>query len=293
MNRLASKITCLLCCCLAAVALAGCAAGVSPTGQVRGTLHGTQSWQGEVLIASDVILAEDAALIIMPGTQVRFLPPPAGGGRSEHPNFAGNELIVKGTLKAVGTAQQPIVFAAADVNAAPGAWGSINIVGSRKVIFEYCIFRQADSAVHSRNALVNIEQSLFEDNLVGVRFHDTDLLLERSLLRRNRTAVRFHFGSPVISENRFEQNEVNLFITSRPRDLRIENNVFGAARDYQVVLGEEVPEDVSLPRNLWPVAPSQLSDLFFDGSRSAYLGRVLSAPERTEPPVNAGLSWSP
>lgn len=262
---------------------------------VSGVLHGDLVWQGEVQVAGDVILDEDVRLTILPGTRVRFLPPGAGpGGLVEHPHFPGSELIVKGRIHAVGTAAAPIVFESVEAAAPPGAWGAINLEGSPEAVFEYCIFRQADSAVHSRDSQVYIEQSLFEDNLVGIRFHDSEILIEHNLLRNNQAAIRFHFGSPVICENAFLGNDVNLFITAHPRDYHIENNSFGVPGDYHVVFGEEVPEDVTLARNLWewPEAAT-LDQTFYDGRRTPYLGRVVVAPVRTAPSTQAGLSWSP
>ena len=273
--------------------MAGCLAGRVQT--VRGVLHGELVWQGEILVAEDVVLEEDVTLTILPGTRVRFLPAePDGGGWTEHPHFPGNELIIKGQVQAIGTAKAPIIFEAFDPAAAAGFWGAINLVGSAEAIFEYCIFRQADSALHSWNSQVYVEQSLFENNLVGVRFNDSAILVENNLLRNNQTAVRFHFGSPVICENEFTDNAVNLFVTSHPRDYHIENNTFGTPLEYHVVFGEEVPEDVSLLRNYWVAEnPDSLVDSFYDGRRSSYLGKVLFEPFRNTPSSQAGLSWNP
>jgi hypothetical protein len=262
---------------------------------IRGVLHGELIWQGEIFIAEDVVLEQDVRLTILPGTRIRFLAAGEdGGGWSEHPHFPGNELIIKGQVFAVGTAEEPIIFEAADSSATAGFWGAINLVGSSEAIFEYCVFKQADSAVHSWDSQVYIEQSLFEDNLVAVRFNESEILVENNLLRNNRTGVRFHFGSPVICENEFAGNDVNLFITSHPRDYRIENNTFGKPLEYNVVFGEEVPEDVSLLRNYWSQEPSsELVESFYDGHRSPYIGKVIFDPQRTSPSKQAGLSWIP
>ena len=75
----------------------------------------------------------------------------------------------------MGTAENPIFFEAVDSSATAGFWGAINLVGSPEAIFEYCVFRQADSAVHSWDSQVYIEQSLFEDNLVGIRFNASEI----------------------------------------------------------------------------------------------------------------------
>lgn len=272
--------------------LTACLPGNLPV--AKGVLHGEQVWQGVVHVAGDVILAEDAHLTILPGTRVLFLPPGDDDLFLEHPYFPGSELIVKGRITAIGMPAAPIVFAAVDPVAGAGSWGAVNIEGSPEAIFEYCLFRQADSAVHSRDAQVYIEESIFEDNLVAIRFHSTELLVEHNLLRNNHTAIRFHFGSPVICENRFEGNRVNLFITSHPRDYRIENNTFGAATDYQVTFGEEVPDDVQLSGNYWgPIDADALQATFFDGQRADYLGRVRVDPVRSSPAARVGASWTP
>lgn len=262
---------------------------------VRGPQHGVLVWEGEVFIAGDVILEEDVRLTILPGTRVRFVAPTGNEDTLiEHPHFPGSELIVKGQILAIGTASEPVVFEAADRSAAAGFWGAINLVGSQEAVFEYCVFRQADSAVHSWDSRVYIEQSVFENNLVAIRFNESDILIEHNLLRNNGTGIRFHFGAPVICENRFAGNRVNLFVTSHPRDYRIENNAFGVPVEYHVVFGEEVPDDVSMPRNFWEHQETDTPEKsFYDGRRTPYLGRVVIDPQRTAPTGKEGLSWTP
>lgn len=273
--------------------LVGCSVTQKPV--VRGVLHGELLWQDKVFVAGDVILEEDVNLTILPGTKVLFLPPDAGpGGLTEHPHFLGSELIIKGQIHAAGTPSAPIIFEAFEPGAPAGFWGALNLEGSQEAVFEYCIFRQADSAVHSRDSRVSIRQSVFENNLVGIRFHDSEIVIEHNLLRGNLTGIRFHFGSPVISENEFRDNNVNLFVTAHPRNYRVENNSFWASTEYQVVFGEEVPEDVTMPGNFWAHSETRPVDSpFYDGRRSPYLGQVLIEPQRSSPSSQAGLSWTP
>ena len=203
-------------------------------------------------------------------------------------------MIVSGQLIAIGTPKNPIIFESAHNSSPSLSWGAINIVNSSKSVFKYCIFRNADSAIHSRNSNVYIEQSVFENNLVGVRFHNSEILVENSLLRNNGSAIRFHFGSPVICENQFVHNDVNLFVTAEPKNYRIENNTFGKASKYQIVLGESVPDDFMVPRNYWPESEKHtLIESFYDGRRSDYLGKVLFEPTLSMPSRQAGISWTP
>ncbi len=262
---------------------------------VKGPLQGDLFWQGRVMLVGDVIVEQGASLTIAPGTEVIFLSsPPELDLLVDHPNFPGSELIVKGVLRAEGTAEAPIVFRHRDPAAPPGSWGAVNLTESPSATFRYCRFTQADSAVHSQqSAKVVIQNCLFEKNLVGVRFFSTDMLIESSTLRDNGAGVRFHFGSPVVRRNLFEKNGRAFFFTSFPRNYRIEYNNILSSLDYQVVLGEEVPDDVLLAHNYWGTIDGALIESrFFDGRRDPYLGQVRYLPLESDLIEKAGISWS-
>ncbi len=271
--------------------LAGCAS--RPT-VVRGELRGPLVWEGEVRISGDVVLGEGSDLVIRPGTTVLFLDPAPGEDRlSEHPNFPGSELIVRGHLRAEGTASSPITFRHAETSAPAGSWGGINLEKSPGATFRHCRFTQADSALHSQESRALVEQSLFEGNRVGVRFHSSAMRIAHNLFRENGTAIRFHFGAPSILANRLEGNGKGFFITSHPEDYLIEGNSVTGSREYSVVLGEEVPEDVDLAGNYWgSVDPAVIEEGFFDGRREGHLGRVRYRPFVLSPIAEAGPTWN-
>lgn len=261
---------------------------------IRGELHGLQRWQGTVYLRGDVVLAADAELIIAPGTRVLFLPPQAGEDLlTGHPYFPGSELIVRGTLLAAGTANQPILFQSADPQAAPASWGGINIEDSERAVFDYCSFQQADSALHARRSWVSVENSHFFNNLVGIRFHDTDFLIEKNLLQNNGAAIRFHFGSPVICKNVIRNNGKGLFITSAPWGYTIENNSFINNRPWQVSLGEGVLDPVMLKNNFWGEdVAALLPNYLYDGRKDDWLGEIRFQPLRSTPDNSAGILWN-
>lgn len=278
----------LLLSCLAA----GCLHAPGPP-TVRGELFGDQTWQGEVLVAGDVTLPAGATLTILPGTVIRFLPPgDAPGNRSDHPSFPGSELNILGTLLAEGKPTAPILFASHNDADPPGSWGAVNFAEKSNGVLRYCIFRQADSAIHSRQARVEVSKSLFERNLVGIRFHSSVMKVTNNLLRDNDTAIRFHYGVPVVKDNRFAENRVNLFVTSHPYKIQFENNVFGTPREYHVVLGEEVPEEVPLGGNAWDTMDAEsVLERIFDGRRSPELGKVTVEPLIDIPLETVGPMW--
>ncbi|NOY13297.1 MAG: right-handed parallel beta-helix repeat-containing protein [Deltaproteobacteria bacterium] len=262
-----------------------------PQPALHGELHGQLLWQGEVRLWGNIILAEDAVLTIAPGTRIIFLPlDPAADTLREHPFFPGSELIVRGRIIARGTKDQPISFQFVDSSAPAGSWGGINIEGSSRAIFNYCSFRQADSAIHARNSRVVVENSLFTDNLVAIRFHDADIRIENNLLHNNGTAIRFHFGAPLIRKNVIRNNRKGLFITSAPRGYRIENNSFLDNQPYQVTLGEGVREDVVLKNNYWGAqGMAALLPWVYDGRLDDWLGTIEFQPLRSKPDQDAGI----
>jgi len=272
---------------LLALLLGGCLGSGMP---LSGMLSGDMHWRGRVVIDGDLVLAEGSRLVIEPGTEVIFLTPGPGLDQwTDHPNFPGSELIVRGELVALGTPAAPILFRFLDSAAPAGSWGGVNFEPGSRAFFAYCRFTQADSAVHSQEATVSVSESLFENNLVGIRFHSSAMRIENNLLRGNGTAIRFHFGAPMILGNDIRDNQRAFFITSFPRDYRIEGNSIVGSRDYAVALGEEVPEDVMMPRNYWGGDGTEAA--FYDGRLSDYLGRVRIEP-RLEAPPKVGISWN-
>ncbi|WP_305042759.1 right-handed parallel beta-helix repeat-containing protein [Geoalkalibacter sp.] len=270
--------------------LPGCAAPRPLTGLLEGDLH----WQGRVLLRGDVVIAEGAHLHIAPGTRVLFLPPAEGEDRlTLHPYFPGSELIVHGRIIARGTPEKPIEFRAADAQAGPGSWGAINLRESPEAIFSHCIFTQADSAIHSFGSKVLVEQSLFERNLVAVRFNTSEIRIAHNLIRDNDAGIRFHLGAPVVINNDLRDNNKSFFLTADPRDYRITRNNILGSRQYAVVLGEDVPDDVQMAENYWGTMDAQVIETqFFDGRRLEHLGRVRYAPLLDRPVPEAGPAWT-
>lgn len=275
---------------------ASCA--LSPQGRpapLTGVVSSDTSWQGTVLIGGDLVVEETARLVIAPGTEVVFLSPAPGQDLfTERPNFPGSELIVRGTLVAEGTAAAPITFRFVDPAAPAGSWGGINLRESPEVRLRFVRITQANSAIHSHNSKAAIEESRIENNLFGLRFNTTEFLIRNNLLRGNGTAIRFHFGAPVIRNNVITDNDKGIFITSYPRDYLIVQNDIAGNRRYAVVLGEEVPDDVSMAGNYWGTDdPEAIAATLFDGRKDDYLGKVLFTPVADAPVSPAGSSWPP
>ncbi|MDO3379430.1 right-handed parallel beta-helix repeat-containing protein [Geoalkalibacter halelectricus] len=283
---------CYLTCVVLLVVLSGCTLAARP---ITGDLHGEIFWENTVYLRGDVTIEEGATLHIVPGTQVVFLPPVEGEDLLRiHPFFPGSELIVRGRILARGTAEAPIVFRAAREDAGAGSWGAVNLRQSPEAVFSHCIFTQADSAIHSFDSQVRVTQSIFQDNLVALRFNTSDMHISHNLIRGNDAGIRFHYGAPVIEFNHLVDNGRAFFFTSHPRDYVIRYNNILDSRDYAAVLGEEVPEDVLMADNHWGTNdPERIEARFFDGRRLSYLGNILYLPLAQHPFPDAGPAWSP
>jgi len=255
-----------------------------------GDLSGELFWQGQINIYGDVEVSASSHLVIAPGTDVVFHPAPAALDRwHDHPHFSGSELVIRGSLQAEGTMDNPIRFRAVEQAAPAAAWGGINIIGSPDARFSYCRFSSADSALHIQESTVFIQNSVFTGNLVGIRFHSSAIRIEHNRIENNDTGIRFHYGAPVISHNLILDNRRGIFITSHPQDFRIENNQFENNRDYHVVLGEEVPENLFLGHNWWGTTEVEdVQSLVYDGRREPHLGTVKLRPLLGAPAVGGG-----
>jgi len=272
------------------LSLSGCLFFSEPVDQnvLRGDIH----WEGEVRLTGEVILDRDAVLTIAPGTRVLFMPyVETDPERLQRPHeLAGSKMMIHGKIFARGTAEEPIIFSYFDPDAPAGSWGGIKVQDAEEAWFTYCEFRQAMNAIHSCRSWVSIEHSRFENNQVGILFHNANLLIERNLLRNNGKAIFYLSGSPVICENQIIGNGNGLVISDVSSDYRIENNAFLDNRSYNVGLGERVRRSVELTNNYWGTNDARLIEQkLFDGRSSFWKGEINYLPLRKQPVELPGL----
>lgn len=270
--------------------LTGCSWFSAPVD--KNILSGKIHWEGEVRIQGQVVIEKGAILTIAPGTRVLFMPyTETDPDRKKGPHeLRGSKLLVHGQLIARGTAYEPIIFSYYDSEAPAGSWGGIKVQDAEEVFFYNCEFRQAMNAIHSCRSWVAIEYCQFENNNVGILFHNARLLIERSLLQNNVTGIYYLSGKPVISENKIENNVNGLVIADASEEYLIEGNSFLNNRSYNVGLGERVRRSVNLRNNYWGLAAGNASELkLFDGRSSLWKGEINYLPMRANPVVLSEL----
>jgi len=119
------------------------------TNVTSGPLTADRTWSGEITLTGDVIVPSGVTLTIEPGTTVRFAPftDDQGAGSS----VFQSELIVQGSLIAVGTEAAPIVFTPTAANPVVGDWHWIHVLttaSSESVTLEHCVLEYADTGIY-------------------------------------------------------------------------------------------------------------------------------------------------
>ncbi|MHB8894638.1 MAG: right-handed parallel beta-helix repeat-containing protein [Candidatus Geothermincolia bacterium] len=113
-----------------------------------GSLPADETWSGTVTLTGDVTVPNGITLTIQPGTQVLF--PALADDMHSGGDSSRTELLVQGSLIAVGTQTEPIRFRS---NASvPGTldWGGIWItwtVGQQTLQVEYCVIEHATKGI--------------------------------------------------------------------------------------------------------------------------------------------------
>ena len=183
------------------------------------------TWSGEVAVAEDVLIRPGVTLTVLPGTVVKIA---AGESTRTDPEYLSSltEITVRGTLKALGTAREPIRFVMPDGGPVKG-WAGIIVDGGETDLRH-----------------VNIEGAESGVTVVGGRAE-----IDNATLRRNR------YGLSVVAKE----------ATVRLQDSTLSENDYGLAllngaeaerhgcriRDNEkqdVFIGAEAPRPLSPPK---------------------------------------------
>lgn len=151
---------------------------------LSGTITASQTWRGIIYITGDVTIEAGATVTIAPGTQVRFAAgaddqrggsttpitdPPFPNDPAIAPSQISSISVFGGTLRAVGTATEPIVFTSSSATPAWGDWESIqyNKAGS-KLVLQYTVIEYGYSGVQIDTAADNSGVTLTHNTIRNV-----------------------------------------------------------------------------------------------------------------------------
>jgi hypothetical protein len=133
---------------VAAIVVLLCSASLAVGATLSGVLTENETWSGTVTLTGDVTVPVGMTLTIEPGTEVVF---PAGsddtGGGEE---IGLTELIINGSLSALGTEGNEIVFRSSSGTPAKGDWGGIRVtwgLGAKTMEMQHCDLSHASAGI--------------------------------------------------------------------------------------------------------------------------------------------------
>ncbi len=241
----------------------------------QGTIAGT------MVVTGDIITSPGLDLKFTPGSSVRFTELPAASLFDlceDHPSFPASELQVLGRFDAIGTADNPVIFAPAGTGPVhPGMWGAVNLAEGKGGTVEHAVFKGSATGLHLRSAVsVRVSDSLFEQNEVGIRFSRTKVDISGNVFRNNWAGIRFHEFGGAVRNNTFDSNGTAVFVTSEPEDVTLTGNTFKNSSQYHIKLGERVSSDIVLNGGQFVLPEGrEEDDLMFDKEDEDYLGKVV------------------
>jgi hypothetical protein len=292
----------------------------------KGVIDKDTVWQGEILLKGDVEVAENATLIIMPGTTVRFAkikefgPEKLSDDKLNH--FPRAELIIRGHLYAQGTLGNEITFTSADPSPTPGDWGAVNFLGSVDNIMEFCVFTYAHTAVHCHSAQVVVSYCTFHHNGVAIGQKNAKGMPEKCVvpimynwITENGGGVLFGGGSsPTVAHNEIHNNTFfgiyakkgglanvrynNItnngkgVIFYAVKDIVLRDNNIADNLDYNISLLDGQATDIKARNNWWGTTDAdKIKTSIRDKARDDSLGTVDFADYLKGPVKGAGLIW--
>jgi outer membrane protein assembly factor BamB len=230
-------------------------------------------WSGQVLIDGSVKVARGATLTIAPGTEVAFVRRDSDGD-----GLGDGTLIVEGTLVAVGTGQQPIVFRSAAADPQPGDWLELRVDFSREVLLRYCEIRDSAYTLHAHFTRGVVEDCTIRHNFDGSRLGQATFTFRHNLIEHNRgKGINFRNSQVTIEQNIIRHNDAGIFLFENDRPIVVRDNNFHDNLD-NFRLGDFYAGDVSIGSNWWGSAePAVANATIFDHKADPGVGTVTIA----------------
>jgi len=149
-------------------------------------------WEGSVAVEGLVEVQKGATLVVLPGTTVRF------SNEKNEVNKPVASLVVRGTLVAQGTAEEPIRFTSAAAEPARADWGGIRFekANERANRLRHCRIEYAWDGIAGSYSLLFAEDTVLAENLTGLMaFRELSGGLYNCTISNNRRGVYYYQNS--------------------------------------------------------------------------------------------------
>jgi hypothetical protein len=232
---------------------------------------------GEIIIKGSLIVKKSANLTILPGTTVKFK-----RFYIDDDDISDSDINVEGSIHAVGTKAEPILFTSYEPDQKPADWKFLMINFARESIIKHCIVEYAFSGVQVHFTKATVSDCVFRNNVDGVRFSTAGVTVTRNEIYGNVNGIRYEErNAPAnVTRNNIHKNKVGIFAVIKSDDLSTirHNNIFDN-EDYNVKLGIKQAKDITMTDNFWG-APDEdtIRSSIFDKGFDDQLGSVNFAP---------------
>jgi len=154
----------------------------------------TYHWNGSYRLYDDVILPENSALYIIPGSVIKAQ--------------QGSKLSILGSLTAKGAENYPIKFIPNIQNASVGYWAGIEFIGNSSDII-YCEIENAVTGIHAMDQYsLGIYNSNFEHNKTSISLENCDAMkIFYNTIINNSIGIELLNSSPWLKENNIANNQ--------------------------------------------------------------------------------------
>jgi parallel beta-helix repeat protein len=220
------------------------------------------TWNNSIHIHDQVEVLSGASLTIAPGTKIFFS---EGAGMK-----ISNSRII-----ANGEKNKRIVLTSLEKDKEK-YWDEIFLEHADGSVFSYCDFEYATWAVHSHFTNLKINNAGFRKNQGGMRFRSGPIEIANSLFTENRIGIRVFRANALIRKNAIFENETGIFVREKGGGLTIrKNNIYSNTR-YNIRVGDFNFEDVDARENWWGTDSPVKTIL--DGRREPGVGKVIYEP---------------
>jgi parallel beta-helix repeat protein len=164
-------------------------------------------WKGEVSVTEDVLVPQGVTLTILPGTTVTISP---SDSTKTEPEYLSplTEITVRGTLKAEGTREAPVLFQSVK-GARNEGWSGI-LIDDGTVSLHSCSIQGAETGVHVLKGVLSAKHSVIRRNRYGivVQASATDVRFESSRVADNEYGIVLPGGARITErDNLFRGNK--------------------------------------------------------------------------------------
>lgn len=224
-----------------------------PVSEYSGAYAGDLIWQGIVTMSGDVLILEGGSLTIHPGTQVNVVP--AEGTKIDPEYFSSlTELLVRGRLDILGTAESPVKFVMIERNDPEEiAWAGITLDGALSGRILHAELERADIAIRCVTSSPEIRANRITGSRYGIvaQLQSHPRILDNLLVDGEGGVFCWKGSNPYLSGNTIKDHDEEAIFVDADSRPRLERNLLSGNAIGLAIYPRDLPLDaVTLTDNI-------------------------------------------